>query len=292
MPKVFWSHGLKHREEADRVFRQLTDKTVLVERHSTGWRLRCGTKEHRRCGPTRRDKAAAEEDAHRVADCPLWPAIDTVPKSIAHTTTTSANKVRAIRGGVSDAFCDGINSGFYISRRLVLKRPADFPSSECCGQWSIEISRVWLLNFRQLCPNLTRLLDLADQKKTYGSSEAGHSDVSTQLIQIDCLWAYHGFFVHAVSAQVMMLVYGTWTTDMPRSKKFCGATGGLNIHSNWNIHHRILIYVPQTYHHMTIHTHNHAPGDTRHHTCTQTHPPSPLHHSHTSSSLLAFLCSV
>ena len=28
------------------------------------------------------------------------------------------------------------------------------------------------------------------------------------------------------------------------------------------------------------------------HTCTQTHPPSPLHHSHTSSSLVAFLCSV
>ena len=58
-------------QEADRVFRQLTDKTVMVERHSTGWRLRCGTKEHRRCGPTRRDKAAAEEDARRVADCPL-----------------------------------------------------------------------------------------------------------------------------------------------------------------------------------------------------------------------------
>jgi len=28
------------------------------------------------------------------------------------------------------------------------------------------------------------------------------------------------------------------------------------------------------------------------HTYTQTHPPSPLHHSHTSSSLVAFLCSV
>ena len=45
------------------------------------------------------------------------------------------------------------------------------------------------------------------------SSGAGHGDVSTQLIQIDCLSAYHGFFIHDLSAQVMMLVYGTWTTD-------------------------------------------------------------------------------
>ena len=52
-----------------------------------------------------------------------------------------------------------------VSRRLVLKRPADFPSSACCGQWGIEISRVWLLNFRQLCANLTRLVDLADPEK-------------------------------------------------------------------------------------------------------------------------------
>ena len=29
-------------------------------------------------------------------------------------------------------------------------------------------------------------------EKKYGCSEAGHGDVSTQLIQIDCLWAYHG----------------------------------------------------------------------------------------------------
>ena len=35
-----------------------------------------------------------------------------------------------------------------------------------------------------------------------------------------------------VSSQVMMLVYGTWTTDMPRSKKFCKATGGLYTHMN------------------------------------------------------------
>ena len=43
-------------------------KTVTVERHSTGWRLRRGTREDRRCGPTRRDKATAEEDVRRVAD--------------------------------------------------------------------------------------------------------------------------------------------------------------------------------------------------------------------------------
>ena len=68
MPVVWRMPCGCHREEADRVFRQLTDKTVMVERHSTGRHLRCGTKEHRRCGPTSRDKAAAEEDAHRVAD--------------------------------------------------------------------------------------------------------------------------------------------------------------------------------------------------------------------------------
>ena len=53
---------------------------------------------------------------------------------------------------------------------------------------------------------------------------------------------------------------------MPRSKKICGATGGVNIHSNWNIHHRILIFAPQTYHHITIWPY------TRHHTCTQNSP--------------------
>ena len=45
-------------------------------------------------------------------------------------------------------------------------------------------------------------------------------------------------------------------------------------------------------------THSHTPHS--HHSLTplcmqihtQTHPPSPLHHSHTSSSLVAFLCSI
>ena len=63
-------------QEVEGVLRQLTtegvgdsqDKTVTVERHSTGWRLRCGTKQDRHYGPTRRDKSMAEEDVHRVAD--------------------------------------------------------------------------------------------------------------------------------------------------------------------------------------------------------------------------------
>ena len=43
-------------------------RQVAVERRSTGWRVRCGTKENRRYGLTRRDKSAAEDDARRVAD--------------------------------------------------------------------------------------------------------------------------------------------------------------------------------------------------------------------------------
>ena len=47
---------------------------VVVEKRSTGWRLRYGTKEHRRHGPTRKDKAEAEEDARRVsAACSVSP---------------------------------------------------------------------------------------------------------------------------------------------------------------------------------------------------------------------------
>ena len=46
----------------------IEEKTVVVERHSTGWRVRLGTKQHRRCGPTRKDKSIAEGDARRVAD--------------------------------------------------------------------------------------------------------------------------------------------------------------------------------------------------------------------------------
>ena len=77
-----------------------------------------------------------------------------------------------------------------------------------------------------------------------------------------------------VSAQVMMLVYGTWTTDMPRSKEICKGTGGLYIHMNWNIHHRILVYMPQTYHYITIWPHTRTTTYSRTHIyiyiCTQT----------------------
>ena len=63
-------------QEADRVFRHLTtegvgdahDQIVMVERHSSGWRVRCGTNKNRRYGPTRKEKPAAEQDACRVVD--------------------------------------------------------------------------------------------------------------------------------------------------------------------------------------------------------------------------------
>ena len=45
-------------------------RNVVVEKRSTGWRLRCGTKEQggqRRYGPIRKEKAVAEEDVRRVS---------------------------------------------------------------------------------------------------------------------------------------------------------------------------------------------------------------------------------
>ena len=64
-----------------------------------------------------------------------------------------------------------------------------------------------------------------------------------------------------VSAQVMMLVYGTWTTDMPRSKKILQSDG--RIIYTYELKHTSsdsCIYAANIspYHHMTIHTHNHA----------------------------------
>ena len=64
-----------------------------------------------------------------------------------------------------------------------------------------------------------------------------------------------------VSAQVMMLVYGTWTTDMPRSKKILQSDG--RIIYTYELKHTSsdsCIYPANIspYHHMTIHTHNHA----------------------------------
>ena len=40
---------------------------VVVEKRSTGWRLRCGTTEQTRYGPIRKEKAVAEEDVRRVS---------------------------------------------------------------------------------------------------------------------------------------------------------------------------------------------------------------------------------
>ena len=133
------------------------------------------------------------------------------------------------------------------------------------------------------------------------SSEAGHGDVSTQLIQIDCLSAYHGFFIHDLSAQVMMLVYGTWTTHShsltPSHTLTPPLPLTLSLHSLTLTHplaHSHSLTLPHSH---TPHSHHSLTVSLTHlcmqiHTHAQTHPPSPLHHSHTSSSLVAFLCSV
>ena len=75
------------------------------------------------------------------------------------------------------------------------------------------------------------------------SSEAGHGDVSTQLIQIDCLSAYHGFFIPALSAHVMMLVYGTWTTHShsrpPSHSLTPGLPRTLSLHSLHSLTHSL-----------------------------------------------------
>ena len=57
--------------EVERIFAELfrsdfTDPNLAVEKRSTGWRLRCGTKEQRRYGPVRKEQADAEEDLRRV----------------------------------------------------------------------------------------------------------------------------------------------------------------------------------------------------------------------------------
>ena len=65
---------------------EFENRQVAVERRSTGWRLRIGTKENRRYGPTRQDKSAAEDDARRVqiAFCDNWLKTGVVCKMISH----------------------------------------------------------------------------------------------------------------------------------------------------------------------------------------------------------------
>ena len=91
------------------------------------------------------------------------------------------------------------------------------------------------------------------------SSEAGHGDVSTQLIQIDCLSTYHGFFIHDLSAQVMMLVYGTWTTHSHSLTPAHSLTPGfpltLSLHSLTLT--LTLTLTPLTTHSLTL-THSHS----------------------------------
>ena len=56
-------------QEVERIFASLFQTDHLaVEKHGTGWRLRCGTRDNRRYGPTRHEKAQAEEDRQRVSD--------------------------------------------------------------------------------------------------------------------------------------------------------------------------------------------------------------------------------
>ena len=56
-------------QEAERIFEQLFEnQNLAVEKRSTGWRLRYGTGQNRRYGPTRPEKATAEEDLRRVSD--------------------------------------------------------------------------------------------------------------------------------------------------------------------------------------------------------------------------------
>ena len=96
------------------------------------------------------------------------------------------------------------------------------------------------------------------------SSEAGHGDVSTQLLQIDCLSAYHGFFIHDLSAQVMMLVYGTWPLTLTHS---------LTTHA--------LTHSPS--HSLTPLTHSHSLTLTHTHSLAHSHSltlPHSLTHSH------------
>ena len=64
--------------------------------------------------------------------------------------------------------------------------------------------------------------------RTVGQGTAMYQLSSFRLIACELIMAC----LFIVSAQVMMLVYGTWTTDMPRNKKICKATGGLYIHMN------------------------------------------------------------
>ena len=129
------------------------------------------------------------------------------------------------------------------------------------------------------------------------SSEAGHGDVSTQLIQIDCLSAYHGFFIPALSAHVMMLVYGTWTTHShsrpPSHSLTPGLPRTLSLHSLHSLTHSLPRSLARSLtrslslahshsltlpHSLTHHTHithsqTHSPTCACTYTHTQTHPP-------------------
>ena len=232
-----------------------------------------------------------------------------------------------------------------VSRRLVLKRVADFPSSACLGQLgcqqrdfsglAAEFSAV-LCNFNATC----WLVDFADQKKHIMAVQKQ----GTAMYQLSSFRLIACELIMACLFMLRLLRSWCWPMTLrepqPRS----------HVHTWMNTYTYILIYVRRhaqhehsishTYiiHTYIAHTHINSLTHTPHtyiicikknsptiafpslsyflfpcslarslthshshsltcacayiHTYTKAHPPSPLHHSYTSSSLLAFLCSV
>ena len=136
--------------------------------------------------------------------------------------------------------------------------------------------------FLQLCANLTRLVDFADQKKNMAVQKQGttmHQLSSFRLIACELIMAC----LFIVSAQVMMLVYGTWTTDMPRSKKILQSDRrNLFTYELKHASSDSCIYAANIspYHHMTIHTHNHALTYIHTYIYTDTHNMNTAHIHH------------
>ena len=128
--------------------------------------------------------------------------------------------------------------------------------------------------------------------RTVGQGTAMYQLSSFRLIACELIMAC----LFIVSAQVMMLVYGTWTTNMPRNKKFCKATGGLYIYI-WTEtyiigflyicrkHITIWPYTRTTTHSRThIYVHRHAQHEHSTYTSSQHHIPKHhlTHHNFTS----------
>ena len=97
--------------------------------------------------------------------------------------------------------------------------------------------------------------------RTVGQGTAMYQLSSFRLIASELIMAC----LFIVSAQVMMLVYGTWTTDMPRSKKNLQSDG--RIIYTYELKHTSSDYItisPYDHTHAQPRTHVHI------HICTQT----------------------